>query len=293
MKTAAKKTKAKKAKVATKATQADKAKGNALKFPDFANASSLIIMAGIVVLAYAATSAIGNYRKYNSPFDAIDQATENQSGLLPVLEAEASADLSSYSAPEITANEASQLAQNYSQLSTLSAEDVLFAKIALDTLSNPLIIGLVPDRLIIPSLDLFVDIRPVSYWEINFEGSVYRQWDTVDEYATGWHNTSARVGVPGNTVISGHHNVHGKVFENLYTLDIGDVVQVKTAGNKLVTYRVAKVLVLEEKFQPLEVRLENARWIQTSENERLTLVTCFPNDDNSHRVIVIALPIES
>lgn len=293
MKTAAKTTKPKKAKVATKAAQADKAIGNALKIPDFANVSSLIIMAGIVLLAYAVTSAIGNYQKYNSPFDAIDQAKESQSGLLPVLEAEASADLSSYSAPEITANEASQLAQNYSQLSTLSAEDVLFAKIALDTLSNPLIIGLVPDRLIIPSLDLFVDIRPVSYWEINFEGSVYRQWDTVDEYATGWHNTSARVGVPGNTVISGHHNVHGKVFENLYTLDIGDVVQVKTAGNKLVTYRVAKVLVLEEKFQPLEVRLENARWIQTSENERLTLVTCFPNDDNSHRVIVIALPIES
>ena len=55
-------------------------------------------------------------------------------------------------------------------------------------------------------------------------------------------------------------------------------------------HTVARVMVLEEKFQPLEVRLENAQWIQESTDERLTLVTCWPNDDNTHRVIVVALP---
>lgn len=256
------------------------------------NFSNLLIGAGIILLFYAIGSGLANYKKFNSPFDEIDRSAENQSGLLPVLEVQNSSDLTSLVAPEISTSEVAEKTKYYSQLNELTADEVLFAKIGLDTLANPVIIGLIPDRLIIPSLDLYVDIRPVSYWEINFEGSIYRQWDTVDDYATAWHNTSARIGVPGNTVITGHHNVHGKVFEYLYTLQEGDVIQVKTAGNKLVTYRVARVLILEEKFQPLEVRLENARWIQRSDDERITLVTCFPNDDNSHRVIVVALPVE-
>jgi len=272
---------------------------NSASWSNLAKFSTPVIAVGIVVLVYAISSGMSNYQKFNSPFDEIDRASEYQTGLLPVLEAETAADVNSLVAPEVlspsaaTAVSAAEGQKDYSRLSALSPDEVLFAKIGLETLANPIVIGLLPDRLIIPSLDLYVDIRPVGYWEINFEGSIYRQWDTVDDYATAWHNTSARVGVPGNTVISGHHNVYGKVFENLYTLKKGAVIQVKTVGNKLITYRVVRVLVLEEKYQPLEVRLENARWIQTSNDERLTLVSCWPNNDNSHRVIVVAVPEEA
>ena len=39
-----------------------------------------------------------------------------------------------------------------------------------------------------------------------------------------------------------------------------------------------------------KVRLANARWIQPSEDERLTLITCWPYESNTHRLIIVALP---
>ena len=48
---------------------------------------------------------------------------------------------------------------------------------------------------------------------------------------------------------------------------------------------------LRRKNQSLEVRRENARWIGPSHDERLTLVTCWPRNDNTHRLILVALPV--
>ena len=38
------------------------------------------------------------------------------------------------------------------------------------------------------------------------------------------------------------------------------------------------------------MREENGRWIQPSDDERLTLVTCWPADSNTHRLILVAVP---
>ena len=38
-------------------------------------------------------------------------------------------------------------------------------------------------------------------------------------------------------------------------------------------------------------RLQNARWIAATADERLTLVTCWPNTTNSHRLIIVAEPV--
>jgi len=38
------------------------------------------------------------------------------------------------------------------------------------------------------------------------------------------------------------------------------------------------------------VRQENARWIAPTDDERLTLVTCWPYTNNTHRVVVVAKP---
>ncbi len=56
-------------------------------------------------------------------------------------------------------------------------------------------------------------------------------------------------------------------------------------------YQVTERLILPERDQPVEVRLENARWIGPSEDERLTLITCWPEDSNTHRLIVVAEPL--
>jgi hypothetical protein len=43
-------------------------------------------------------------------------------------------------------------------------------------------------------------------------------------------------------------------------------------------------MILPERFEPLETRLENAQWILPSDDERITVVTCWPHDSTPHRV---------
>jgi LPXTG-site transpeptidase (sortase) family protein len=151
--------------------------------------------------------------------------------------------------------------------------------------------GLTPDRIVIPSIQLDAPIEPTTVKKIDYQDKTYYQWVVPDHFAAGWHNTSALLGDIGNTVISGHHNVHGKVFKDLVTLREGDLIDVYSGDVKF-SYQVAYTLLLPERFQTLTVREENARWILPSDDERLTLITCWPAASNTHRVIVVAFPLK-
>ena len=48
--------------------------------------------------------------------------------------------------------------------------------------------------------------------------------------------------------------------------------------------------LLREKGVPEEIRGENAKWIEPTEDERLTLVSCWPFVKPDHRVVVVARP---
>ena len=146
-----------------------------------------------------------------------------------------------------------------------------------------------PTRLIIPAINLDVPIVAVG-WSVTVQnGQQVSEWDVPGDRTVGWLNTTALVGVPGNTVLVGHQNVDGRVFENLEYLQSGAEIQL-LAGNELHKYTVALRTIVPEKDQPLAVRLENARWIGRSNDERLTLITCWPRNDNTHRLILVALP---
>lgn len=147
----------------------------------------------------------------------------------------------------------------------------------------------VPSRLLIPAINLDVPIVAMGWSIIEKDGQPVSQWDVPDWRAAGWLNTSALVGVPGNTVLEGHQDIDGQVFENLEYLKEGDEIHVQTAAQTR-KYIVALRTIVPEKNQPLEVRHENARWIGPSRDERLTLVTCWPRNDNTHRLILVALP---
>lgn len=155
--------------------------------------------------------------------------------------------------------------------------------------AEQIVVGLVPDRLVIPSIFLDAPILSVHYKDIESGGEVYHQWRVPAEFAAGWQDESALLGLPGNTVLNGHHNAYGMVFKNLVKLSVGDIIIVYSAGIEF-RYEVVAKLLLPERGQPLEVRQENARWIQSSTDERLTLVTCWPAESNTHRVIIVALP---
>ena len=50
-------------------------------------------------------------------------------------------------------------------------------------------------------------------------------------------------------------------------------------------------MILPEKFEQLDVRMKNAQWILPSVDERLTLISCWPYESNTHRLIVVARPL--
>lgn len=149
----------------------------------------------------------------------------------------------------------------------------------------------IPTHIQIPAVDLDADVGFATLRDVEVYGKNYQQWVAPD-YVAGWHFTSAVLGEPGNTVIDGHHNINGEVFKNLHLVEKGDEVIISTASGDF-HYSVAAIMILPEKYQSEEVRLQNAQWIQQSDDERVTLITCWPYESNTHRVIVVAFPIDN
>lgn len=147
-----------------------------------------------------------------------------------------------------------------------------------------------PERIQLPAIGVDTDVVTVGWQSVSLaDGKSVSQWEVAD-FAAGWHKNSALPGEPGNVVISGHNNIRGAVFRKLYTLQPGDRATL-WAGGQPFEYAVEEVLILEEGGASPEKRRENARWIQPFDDERLTLVSCWPEESNSHRVIVVAKPV--
>ena len=149
--------------------------------------------------------------------------------------------------------------------------------------------GFIPDHITISSIHLFAPITPVHYSTVTIDGQDYFEWDVPNERAVGWHDTSARLGQLGNIVLNGHNNAYGYVFAKLVDVKKGDQIIVSSGPTEFM-YEVDSVLVLKEAGLPLSTRIQNAVWIEPTADERLTLVSCWPLTNNTHRVIVIAFP---
>lgn len=154
---------------------------------------------------------------------------------------------------------------------------------------TPVPLPAIPDRIVIPAIDLDAPVVPVSQTVVVVGGQEQPTFAIPATRAVGWHETSAPLGVPGNTVLNGHNTTHGEVFRDLYKLETGNEI-VAYSGKVIYTYTVTEMLILPEAGQPLEVRIENARYIQPTEDERLTLVTCHPYGSLRNRLIVVAYP---
>ncbi len=146
-----------------------------------------------------------------------------------------------------------------------------------------------PTHVVIESIGIDSDVIPVGWQVVEQNGQQFSIWQVAD-FAVGWHETTAPLGQRGNTVMAGHHNVNGEVFRDLVNIEVGDKV-VAYSGNQKFEYVVELKTIVKEKGEPLEVRQRNAQWIAPTNDERLTLVTCWPYTNNTHRVIVVAKPL--
>jgi sortase A len=148
----------------------------------------------------------------------------------------------------------------------------------------------IPTRLVIPTIELDAPIEPAKITTLKVGGEEYEQWQAPDKFAAGWHEDSAMLGQPDNTVLNGHHNIYGKVFGRLVDLNPGDLIIV-FGKQRAFIYQITNKMILPEKYQEIDVRMDNARWILPSDDERLTLVTCWPATSNTHRLIIVARPL--
>jgi len=148
-----------------------------------------------------------------------------------------------------------------------------------------------PTRIIIPSLGVDAAVVPTSWQVMDVGGTSQSVWVVPEAHLAGWHEGSASLGLPGNTVINGHNWPENAVFRHLYEIEPGERLTLYS-GDMQFSYEISEVLLLPEAGQPLEVRQANARYIQPTDDERVTLVTCHPYGQLTYRLVVIALPVE-
>lgn len=144
-----------------------------------------------------------------------------------------------------------------------------------------------PERLEIPALHLDTAVAEKGWQAVKQkDGTQISVWDDVRN-AAGWHKDSALPGSVGNVVLSGHNNIYGSVFRDLYLLKGGETVYVWKDRVRY-AYIVDKVKVAPEKYATTKQRANNAAYLAQTDDQRLTLITCWPPNGNTHRVFVTA-----
>ncbi|GAB4539255.1 MAG: class F sortase [Anaerolineales bacterium] len=142
----------------------------------------------------------------------------------------------------------------------------------------------------IPALNINGEVVPVG-WRANYQDDLSSgafEWDSPGG-DVGWVITSALPDETGNIVLYGHNNLYSRVFENLYTAREGDAVLLQTAAG-IQEYAVRYVLLLPMLGADAAQIARYAAYLQPTAGARVTLVSCYPPQSNTHRVVVIAQP---
>ncbi len=106
-----------------------------------------------------------------------------------------------------------------------------------------------------------------------------------------WHRNSAVPGGGSNVVISGHNNsLGGRVFAGLEELTVGDQVTLWNGDGGSFVYQVREKKMVRALGASAETLAFLESVIEPTSHEQLTLITCWPNWTNTHRLIIIADP---
>jgi sortase A len=143
-----------------------------------------------------------------------------------------------------------------------------------------------PDRIVrIASPNIKLDAKVYEVYAKN------GAWEVAD-YAAGHNYNSMNPGEGGNIVLAGHNNWHGEVFRYLEFLSPGNEIDVWTLEGKEYKYKVQSVQKLLEAGASMAVRIEHGKVMDPTPSEQLTLITCWPYTTYTHRLVVIAKPVQ-
>ncbi|MFN8492893.1 MAG: sortase [Caldilineaceae bacterium] len=144
-----------------------------------------------------------------------------------------------------------------------------------------------PTFLRIPAIDLATAVEAMGWRRVvGVNGAAYSEWEDI-QYAAGWQKNSALPGTAGNVVLNGHNNIDGAVFRDLWKVTAGETIYVY-ANQKQYTYKVDSVQLRPEINVDAAERAQTAALIRQSDDHRLTLISCWPPNSNTHRVFVQA-----
>ncbi len=166
-----------------------------------------------------------------------------------------------------------------------------------------------PVRLAFADLRIDAKVVPMG-WEVIQTASGPRSEWVIPEDDAGHHINSALLGQDDNLVISGHNNIYARVFERIslawdddariqvdsYTdrSDVlnGRIITLYDAAGRGYDYAVTDFIRLKDTGVPVAQRVANARFMQPTGEEQLTIITCWPPTNNTHRLIVVAKPVQ-
>lgn len=135
------------------------------------------------------------------------------------------------------------------------------------------------DRIVIPRIGVDTAVVDVGILESG-------EMETA-AFAAGRLAFGAHAGEAGNTVIAGHNDVQGEVFRRLPELRTGDEI-ILYRGEAAHRYRVELRTIVREDGATDSQRLENARWMDATDESTCTLISCYPYRVDTHRIIVRA-----
>lgn len=166
-----------------------------------------------------------------------------------------------------------------------------------------------PVRLVFPDLKMDAPVVPMGWEVVQTAAGPRSEW-VIPKNEAGYHINSAQLGQDDNLVISGHNNIFGMVFRAISLAwdndtrvqvdavtdrsDVlnGRVITLFDAAGQSYQYTVTDFLRLKDTGVSEAQRVANARFMQPTGEAQLTIITCWPPTNNTHRLIVIAKPVQ-
>ncbi len=149
-------------------------------------------------------------------------------------------------------------------------------------------------RIVIPRILVDKKVIEVGWALQNIDGQEVAIWD-VDKYRVGHHRGTANPGEGGNIVLAGHSGGKAFPFNDIIYLQPGDLIELYS-NEQVFEYHVSDNILVDEVGQPIEKRLENARYIEPADEEVVTMVACWPlsgPNKFNQRIIIRAKPVNA
>lgn len=145
-------------------------------------------------------------------------------------------------------------------------------------------------RIRIPNIDVDSKVIEVGWVEENG----VPVWQ-VAKYAVGHHKGSGNPGDNTNIVMAGHVGGSAPVFNRLIELQAGDQIELYSNGQQYL-YVVQDSQRVQEVGVSDDQRLQNASYMNPTDDELITLITCWPPagpNAYDQRIVVRAVPFSS